>query len=253
MRTPTPDDLVVEGIAFPRDVPSPTGPHVRPGHNAPMDLEIITLVVSPFQQNCRLVKSKASGEAVIIDPGDEADRILQAVEESGARVTRILNTHAHLDHAGAVAPLKKALDVPFALHSGDVPILEALEQSGRMWGMGGVETPEVDEDLSKVETIAFGDGVIRVVHTPGHTPGGVTFLFGKHGFFGDTLFHLSVGRTDLGGDARVYARTLEDVVLALPDDVIVHTGHGPDTTIGVERSENPFLNGRIRIDGSSLY
>lgn len=218
-----------------------------------MDIEIVTIVVSPFQQNCRLVKDRATGEALIIDPGDEAERILHVVEEKDARVTRILNTHAHLDHAGAVAPLKRALGVPFALHGADLPILEALEQSGRMWGMPGVEVPTVEEDLEGVDAVPFAGGEIRVLHAPGHTPGGVIFLFGKEGIFGDTLFRLSVGRTDLGGNAQVYAKTLEDVVLALDDDVVVHCGHGPSTTIGAERRENPFLNGQIRIDAPGYF
>jgi glyoxylase-like metal-dependent hydrolase (beta-lactamase superfamily II) len=221
----------------------------HPEENAAMDIEIVTLVVSPFQQNCRIVKDRATGEAVVIDPGDEAPRILRAIEEHDARVVRIMNTHAHLDHAGGVAPLKRALGVPFALHAGDNHILEGLEMSAQMYGLSGIEVPEVDEDLEGVESVPFGSGEIRVLHTPGHTPGGVVFLFGNEGVFGDTLFRLSVGRTDLGGDARVYARTLEHVVLALPDDTIVHTGHGPSTTIGAERIENPFLNGQIRIDG----
>lgn len=215
-----------------------------------MDIEITTIVVSPFQQNCRLVKDRATGEAVIIDPGDEAERILGIVEEREARVTKIINTHAHLDHAGAVEPLKQALGVPFALHGADRPILESLEQSGRLWGMPGVQTPTLDEDLEGVDAIPFADGEIRVLHAPGHTPGGVIFLFGKEGVFGDTLFRLSVGRTDLGGDAQVYARTLRDVVLGLEDDVVVHCGHGPSTTIGAERRENPFLNGQVAIDAS---
>ena len=213
-----------------------------------MDIEIVTIVVSPFQQNCRLVKDRRTGEAVIIDPGDEADHILEVVKQHDARVTKIINTHAHLDHAGAVEPLKQALGVPFALHGADFPILEALEESGRMWGMPGVETPTVDEDLTGVDSIPFAGGEVQILHAPGHTPGGVIFLFGKEGVFGDTLFRLSVGRTDLGGNAEVYARTLQDVVLGLDDDVVVHCGHGPSTTIGAERRENPFLNGQIAID-----
>ena len=214
-----------------------------------MDIEIVTIVVSPFQQNCRLVKDRRTGEALLIDPGDEADHILEVVKQHDAKVTKIINTHAHLDHAGAVEPLKQALGVPFALHGADFPILEALEQSGRMWGMPQVETPTVEEDLEGVESIPFAGGEIQVLHAPGHTPGGVIFLFGKEGIFGDTLFAGSVGRTDLGGNAEVYARTLQDVVLALDDDIVVHCGHGPSTTIGTERVQNPFLNGQVSIAG----
>ncbi len=215
-----------------------------------MDIEIVTVVVGPFQQNCRIVKDRSTGEALIIDPGDEADHILEVARQHDAEVVKILCTHAHLDHAGAVEPLKRVLGVPFALHGADFPILEALGESGRRWGIPGIETPAVEENLEGVDSLPFAGGEIQVLHAPGHTPGGVIFLFGKEGMFGDTLFRLSVGRTDLGGNAQVYARTLQDVVLALDDDVVVHCGHGPSTTIGVERRENPFLNGQIAIDAA---
>ena len=213
-----------------------------------MDLEISTIVVGPFQQNCRVVKDRATGEAVVVDPGAEADRILKAVAQSAATVRYILLTHAHLDHCGAAAPVQRALGAPLAMHSGDLPLLRALPEHGAMFGLHGLEVPTVDIDLAATAALPFADGEIEVVHTPGHTPGGVTFLFGRHGFFGDTLFQMSVGRTDLGGNAKTYAQTLREKVLTMPDDTVVYTGHGPDTTIGQERVNNPFLNGQIRID-----
>lgn len=215
-----------------------------------MRLEVTTLVVSPFQQNCRIVVDVDSGQGVIIDPGDEAERILSAARRTGARISHVLATHAHLDHVGAAAEVRDALGVPFGLHGADLPLLRELPRHGALFGMPGLRVPTVDLDLSQVRSIPFGDDAIRVLHTPGHTPGGVTFLFGHHGFFGDSLFRLSVGRTDLGGDARVYARTLRERILTLPDDTVVYCGHGPDTTIGVEREENPFLNGSFPLDGS---
>jgi glyoxylase-like metal-dependent hydrolase (beta-lactamase superfamily II) len=214
-----------------------------------MPIDVTTVVVSPFEQNCRIVKDVASGQGVVVDPGDEPERILEAVEASGARITHLLATHAHLDHVGAAAALRRALGVPFALHGADVPLLRMLPEHGRLFGMGGLEVPEVDIDLATVTSIPFGDGEIRVLPTPGHTPGGVTFLFGKDGFFGDSLFRGSVGRTDLGGHGPTYARTLRDVILGLPDDTVVRSGHGPDSTIGEERRRNPFLNGTMSIVG----
>jgi glyoxylase-like metal-dependent hydrolase (beta-lactamase superfamily II) len=210
-------------------------------------LDVTTVVVSPFEQNCRVVKDLDSGEGVIVDPGDEAERILAAVRASGARITHILATHAHLDHVGAAAEVRRALGAPFCLHRGDLPLLRSLPQHGAMFGMHGLEVPTVDLDLAGVKDLPLGEGKIRVLHTPGHTPGGCTFLFDGDGFFGDSLFHLSVGRTDLGGDPRVYARTLRDVILGLPDDTVVRSGHGPDSTIGVERRANPFLNGTLSL------
>ena len=212
-----------------------------------MRLEVTTVVVSPFEQNCRIVKDLESGDGVIVDPGDEAQRILEAVATSGARITHILATHAHLDHVGAAAEVRRALGVPFCLHRADLPILRSLPQHGAMFGMPGLEVPKVDLDLAEVREIPLGAGRIRVLATPGHTPGGCTFLCDGDGCFGDSLFRLSVGRTDLGGDARVYARTLQDVILGLPDATIVRCGHGPDTTIGRERRENPYLNGTYDI------
>jgi glyoxylase-like metal-dependent hydrolase (beta-lactamase superfamily II) len=213
-----------------------------------MPIQVTTVVVSPFEQNCRIVKDVESGQGVVVDPGDDAERILAAVAESGAKVTHLLATHAHLDHVGAVAEVKRRLRVPFAMHSGDLPLLRMLPRHGDMFGMSGLEVPEVDVDLSRTTRIPFGRGEIRVLHTPGHTPGGVTFLFDGDGFFGDSLFRGSVGRTDLGGDPRVYAGTIRDVILALPDETHVRSGHGPDSTIGRERRDNPFLNGTLALD-----
>ncbi len=212
-----------------------------------MRLDVTTVVVSPFEQNCRVVKDLDSGAGVIVDPGDEAERILEAVAASGARITHILATHAHLDHVGAAAEVRRALGVPFCLHRADLPLLRQLPAHGAMFGMPGLEAPPVDIDLADVGEIPLGQGRIQVLHTPGHTPGGCTFLFDGDGFFGDSLFRLSVGRTDLGGDAKVYARTLSEIILGLPDATIVRCGHGPDTTIGRERRENPFLNGVYRL------
>ncbi|MFM8980951.1 MAG: MBL fold metallo-hydrolase [Planctomycetia bacterium] len=213
-----------------------------------MSLDITTVVVSPFEQNCRIVKDFASGEGVVIDPGDEAPRILEAVRRTGARITHILATHAHLDHVGAACEVREALGAPFCLHRGDFPLLAELPRHGAMFGMQGLRVPPVDLDLEGVESIPLGAGRIRVLHTPGHTPGGVTFLLDDEGFFGDSLFRMSVGRTDLGGDARTYARTLSQVILGLPDSTVVRSGHGPDSTIGQERRQNPFLNGTYRLD-----
>jgi glyoxylase-like metal-dependent hydrolase (beta-lactamase superfamily II) len=216
-----------------------------------MDLAITELVVSPFQQNCRIVVDRASGDAVVVDPGDDPKRILAAVKQSGGKVRYLLATHGHLDHVGAVVPVRAALKVPFAIHRADRPILDLMPDHARMFGMGHLQIPDIDLDLSEVDELPFGGGLIRVLKTPGHTPGGCTFLFhdgADVGLFGDSLFHLSVGRTDLGGDARVYARTIREVILALPDETVVHSGHGPSSTMAVERELNPFLNGDVSLD-----
>jgi glyoxylase-like metal-dependent hydrolase (beta-lactamase superfamily II) len=216
-----------------------------------MDLAITELGVSPFQQNCRVVVDRASGDAVVVDPGDDPRRILAAVKQSGGTVRYLLATHGHLDHVGAVVPVREALKVPFAIHRADRPILDLMPDHARMFGMGPLRVPDIDLDLAEVTELPFGRGLIRVVKTPGHTPGGCTFLFHDGhdvGLFGDSLFHLSVGRTDLGGDPRAYARTIREVILAMPDETIVHSGHGPSSTMAVERAMNPFLNGDVALD-----
>jgi hydroxyacylglutathione hydrolase len=214
-----------------------------------VDLAITTLPVSPFEQNCRVVVDRDTGDAVVVDPGDEVDAILRAVKASRGNVRMLLATHGHLDHVGAVVPVREATKAPFAIHGADVPILRHLPQHGEMFGMPGLRVPDIDVDLASVDEIPFGKGAIRVVKTPGHTPGGCTFVFhdGKRdvGLFGDSLFQGSVGRTDLGGDPRVYAKTIRDVILAFPDATVVHSGHGPSSTMEVERRTNPFLNGSI--------
>jgi glyoxylase-like metal-dependent hydrolase (beta-lactamase superfamily II) len=213
-----------------------------------VDLAVETVVVSPFQQNCRVILDRDTGEVVVVDPGDEAERLIDAVRRTGGKVRWILATHGHLDHVGAVAPVRDAWKAPFAIHSGDLPLLRALPEHGRMFGMRGLRTPTVDVDLAEVSDLPFGRGLVRVLATPGHTPGGSTFFFGedaKKGLFGDSLFHLSVGRTDLGGDPAVYAKTIRERILPLPDDVEVHSGHGPSSTMAVERAHNPFLNGQV--------
>jgi hydroxyacylglutathione hydrolase len=216
-----------------------------------MDLAITTVVVSPFEQNCRVIVERESGDAVVVDPGDDPKRILKVVKEAGGTVKWLLGTHGHLDHVGAVVPVREALKAPFAIHRADLAILEWMPEHGDMFGMPGLRVPDIDLDLSEVDELPFGKGVIRVLKTPGHTPGGCTFVFddGKHiGLFGDSLFHLSVGRTDLGGDARVYAKTLRNVILPLADDIVVHCGHGPSSTMAVEKAHNPFLNGQFDLD-----
>src|SRR5262245_56896089 len=155
-----------------------------------MDLAITTVVVSPFEQNCRVVVDRETGDAVIVDPGDDPRRILRAAKESGGKVKYVLATHGHLDHVGAVVPVREALKAPFAIHRADRPILDLLPEHGAMFGMPGLRVPDIDLDLSEVKELPFGKGIIRVLSTPGHTPGGCTFLFHQKddvGLFGDSL------------------------------------------------------------------
>jgi hydroxyacylglutathione hydrolase len=211
--------------------------------------------VPPFYKNGFLVGCERTHEAVVIDPGDEADELLAAVRDRGVDVTHILLTHAHIDHITGVGQVKEALDVPVYLHKDDLPLYDHAVQQGQLFGFTVRQPPPIDVyyDLSPIH---FGDYEVRVHHTPGHCPGGVCLEIGgrgkgqggqwasqqRHLFVGDTLFAGSIGRTDLpGGNHAVLMQSITGVLFRLGDASIVHPGHGPDTTIARERETNPFV------------
>jgi len=202
------------------------------------------IVTGPFQENTYLV-AKAEGEpCVVIDPGDEPDRIAARIEELRLTPEIILNTHGHLDNIGAVPDLRDRYEIPFAIHPLDGFLLMDVEAHAQLFGLSGYRDPEVDRDLVAGETVEAAGLELEVVFTPGHSPGHVTFLVDGHAFVGDCLFAGSIGRSDLpGGDPAVLKRTLHEVFLSWSDATRVLPGHGPDTTIGDERRTNPFLTG----------
>jgi hydroxyacylglutathione hydrolase len=201
----------------------------------------------PFDKNGFVVGCERTHEGIIIDPGDEVDGLLAAVRDHDLEIKCILLTHAHIDHITGVATAKDAVDAPVYLHKGDLFLYDNVEQQGAMFGFKVRRQPPIDVfyDLSPIH---FGGYEVRVHHTPGHCPGGVCLQIGKKGtagtdlFVGDTLFAGSIGRTDLpGGDYETLLRSITEVLFPLGDDAIVHSGHGPDTTIGRERKTNPFV------------
>ena len=202
----------------------------------------------PFHKNGFVVGCSRTREAAIIDPGDEVDELLAAVRDHDLDVRHILLTHAHVDHVTGVAAAKEAFDVPIYLHKDDLFLYDRAVQQGAMFGFKVRQPPPVDVFYDG-STIAFGDLEARVHHTPGHCPGGVCLqmvdtraLGVSHLFVGDTLFAGSIGRTDLtGGDYDVLMRSITEVLFPLGDESIVHPGHGPDTTIGREKTTNPFV------------
>ncbi len=204
--------------------------------------------VGPFEMNCWLVGDPETREGFIIDPGDEVDSLLAMVREERLRLKGIINTHAHIDHIAGVAEFKKrAGGIPFHLHRDDHFWAEALPRQAAMFGLPVPEVPQVDAWLAEGDTLRMGAIEFSVLHVPGHSPGHVCFWFPKERVIigGDVLFAGSIGRTDLpGGSLETLLAGIREKILPLGDDVVVHPGHGPDTTVGEERRTNPFVGFR---------
>jgi hydroxyacylglutathione hydrolase len=223
-----------------------------------MGMVLEVRAVAPFYKNGFVVGCERTRDAIVIDPGDEAEQLIDAVRRHSLTVRHILLTHAHVDHITGVGPAKSAFNVPVYLHRDDLPFYEHAVEQGQMFGLTVRQPPPVDVFYDE-SPIRFGDYEVRVHHTPGHCPGGVCLEIiekggsGKveggsggekspHLFVGDTLFAGSIGRTDLpGGNYDVLMRSITQVLFALGDDATVHPGHGPDTTIHHERTRNPFV------------
>jgi len=213
-------------------------PRETPGER----IEVARIVVGPFQENCFLVREAGGSGCVVVDPGDEADRIAERIDERGWKPVAIVNTHAHLDHIGGIQELKEKYGIPLLLHEADEPLLRSAPEHARFFGVAEPTVPAVDRRLSDGDVLDFGGIRLEVLHTPGHSPGSVSLVAGGRVFVGDTLFEGSIGRTDLpGGSHGTLLRSIRRRLFALPDEAIVHCGHGPDTTIGRERRSNPFL------------
>ena len=200
------------------------------------------LTLGMVQTNCYLAGCEESGEGVIIDPADEAGLILTEVEKVGLTIKYVLNTHAHFDHSLANGDVVKATRAPLALHPLDLPL---LRQNGgaAFFGMEVSASPEPDMELAEGDTISFGRYTLRVLFTPGHTPGHVSFYESSAAiiFDGDVLFAGGIGRTDLpGGDYDTLINSIRSKLFEFPDDVVIYPGHGPETTIGEEKINNPF-------------
>lgn len=211
-----------------------------------MILEMLT--VGPFQENCYIVGDEASGEGVLIDPGDEAARIAIAVEQTNLDISRILITHAHIDHVGAVATLVEEYACPVLMHAEAEPMLAQLPAQAMMMGLRFGKVPSVDGYIEDEEVVKVGGVELRSLYTPGHAPGHLAFYVESEGLVlaADALFAGSVGRTDLpGGNMEVLMRSIEERLLTLPDDTRVYPGHGPETTIANEKAHNPFLQGGL--------
>jgi len=203
-----------------------------------------TFPVGPLQCNCTLLGDEEAGEAIVIDPGDEVGRIQRRLTELGLKLKQILITHAHIDHVGGALKLKRLTGAPIFLNENDLPQLNIMAEQAAWVGVATPETGPPDESLAEGMLVGLGAYPAQVIHTPGHTQGSVCLHFAplKMVIAGDTLFAGSIGRTDLpGGNSHQIIESIETRLLALPDETKVLPGHGPATTIGEERKNNPFL------------
>ena len=209
-------------------------------------MKLKTIVVGPFEVNCYLYLDEASGDGVIIDPGSEEARIIDTVEQLQMTPRAIFLTHGHGDHIAAVKPVKEHFDIPLYIGRGEEKLL--ADPAANLSEAVGTPlvVPEPNFVLRDEQAVKVGPVAFRVLATPGHTAGGVCYLDEAANlvFTGDTLFWGSVGRTDLpGGSSEMLLRSIREKLLTLPDQIICYPGHGPQTTIGAERTNNPFING----------
>jgi hydroxyacylglutathione hydrolase len=212
----------------------------------------ISIPVGILLCNCSIIGDPVTREALVVDPGDEVNRVLDLLGRYKLTVKAIVSTHAHIDHVGGLSKLHQYTGAPVMMHREDLPLYQAMDMQAEFLGMAPPDVTEVDQTLMEGDVLRWGSFEARVIHTPGHTPGSVCLYLpheaGRIGapapqlFAGDTLFAGSIGRTDLwGGSMEQIMDSLRGKVLALPDETLVHPGHGPSTTIGKERNSNPFL------------
>ena len=213
-----------------------------------------SLAVGPVGCNCKVVACPLTREALIVDPGGDAERILALLGRMSAQVVGIVHTHGHFDHILATREVAAATGAPISIHGGDLDLYRGLARQARHFDLVAEKPPEPAQILAGDETLSFGQFHARVLHTPGHTPGSVGFFIEATGgppllLAGDTLFAGGIGRTDFpGGSSKRILRSIRDTLFALPDETVVVPGHGPETTIGEEREHNPYV-GRLASGG----
>ena len=207
-----------------------------------MGFSVETLVVGPIEENCYVLRDEETGHGLIIDPGDNGQEILAYIRDNQIKVDLLVNTHGHWDHIGAVDFLRDELDVKLAIHHADASMLTATREEMSSYSMFAEGKRPAEILLHDGDTVEFGNSSLQVIHTPGHTKGGICLYGGGCLFSGDTLFAGSVGRTDLpGGDYREILHSVRSKLKSVEDTVKVYPGHGPATNMGRERRCNPYL------------
>ena len=203
------------------------------------------LEAGPLLVNCYIIGDEQAGEAVVVDPGGDADRILALLKENRLRLTKIINTHAHFDHTGGNAELAKATGAAIWIHPAEKGMLTGMAGMAQSFGIRSEKSPEAEGLLQDGDAVQVGSVVLEVLHTPGHSPGGISLKIRGQDMVlvGDTLFQFSIGRTDFpGADHDTLIRSIKGKLFPLGDQCQVYPGHGPPTLIGRERKFNPFLN-----------
>ena len=205
------------------------------------------LPVGMLMCNCSIVGDESTGEAIVIDPGDEVERVQEVLSRHKLRAKYIIATHAHIDHVGGIEKLKAATGAAVLMHQADLPLYQNVGMQAEWLGVAPPGIVEVDQFLNEGEKLRWGALDLDVLHTPGHSPGSLSLHMpcaGNRIFSGDTLFQGSIGRTDLwGGSFQQIVRSITSKLLSFPDETLVFPGHGDSTTIGEEREHNPFLRG----------
>jgi hydroxyacylglutathione hydrolase len=212
----------------------------------------ISIPVGMLQCNCSIIGDPVTREALVIDPGDEVSRILELLGRHKLKVKGIVSTHAHIDHVGGLSKLHKYTGAPVMMHREDLPLYQAMDVQAAFLGVMPPDVTDVHQLLTDGDALQWGSLEAQVIHTPGHTPGSVSLYMPQEAgkltlaspqlFAGDTLFAGSIGRTDLwGGSMQAILESLRGKLMALPEETVVHPGHGPTTSIGEEKQSNPFL------------